>query len=322
MNRCYYSFSEYANHERRIQLDDNKTDNFNEAEWKFFVTLLKEEARTAIWDVGAEADPEALVESVLPDLQELAPRLDGSDDRTDPQVWKQVRERLLKAAYATRPRCIRCGKCCTTGSPTLMQPDLKLLIDDVIKPQHIITIRKGETVYSCLTDELAPSKEEIVKIKEKPGRKTCVFYDEIGKGCSIYESRPLQCRTQECWNPDNYGKIAEVPRLGRRPILESTGLLWDIIQRHEARCSCDEFSRIMVRLGATKGQTIGDVLELLSFDHEVRNRVAERFGLAADTLDFFFGRSLRETISDFGLRVEQQPDGSFMVTPIEPGEPE
>jgi hypothetical protein len=162
---------------------------YNKSEVGFFFTALKEEARTAIWQVRSNADPETLVNSVLDDLQALAPR--ANDDRTEEEIWLQIRERLVKAAYATRPRCVRCGTCCLKGSPVLVDADMDLFNKDILKPQHVVTIRKSEDTYSERSQRVEPSDHEFLKIKEAPGGKTCVFFSKLNNECSIYESGRL-----------------------------------------------------------------------------------------------------------------------------------
>ncbi len=128
--------------------------------------------------VGSDADPDMLVKSVIEDLQGLAPRTDGTDSRTEEEVWSQVRDRLLKAAYETRPHCIRCGECCSNGSPTLLAEDMILFRDDVLKPTDIVTIRRGEPVYSNREEKADTAQDEMLKIKEAAGEKTCIFYEK------------------------------------------------------------------------------------------------------------------------------------------------
>ncbi len=289
---------------------------FNKAEWDFFVTALKEEARTILKDVGSDTDPETLVKQALIDLEALAPRQDGQENRSEEEIWTQVRELLLKAAYATRPHCIRCGTCCTKGSPTLLEDDMDLFNRDILKPEHLVTIREGEPAYSYRTEELAATPEELIKIRETSGSKTCIFYEKSGSKCTVYESRPAQCRSQECWNTAAAEGIAGLTPINRKRLLEPIVSLWDIIQRHEERCSYSEFSRAMTRLGATKGQTVGEVLDLLAFDHHVREFIAENFGIDSESLDFFLGRPLQDAIINYGLELEEQPDGSFLLKPV------
>jgi Fe-S-cluster containining protein len=290
---------------------------FNKAEWDFFVTALKEEARTILKEVGSSTDPDTLVKQVLPDLEALAPRHDERDNRSEEEIWTQVRELLLKAAYATRPNCIRCGTCCTKGSPTLLEDDMELFNRDILKPGHLITIRAGEPAYSNRTEELAATPEELIKIRETSGSKTCIFFEKSGSECTIYESRPAQCRSQECWNASACEGIDGLTPINRKRLLEPATSLWEIIQRHEERCSYSEFNRAMTRLGATKGQTVGEVIDLLAFDHHVREFIAENFGIDPDSMDFFLGRPLQDAIANYGLELEEQPDGSFLLKPAE-----
>jgi Fe-S-cluster containining protein len=290
---------------------------FNKAEKDFFVVMLKEEARSVLWQVGSSADPDDLVKSCLEDLQALAPRQDGSEDRTDEQIWAQVQERLLRAAYATRPHCVRCGTCCSKGSPTLFIEDFELFKRNLLKPEHLMTIREGEHAFSPITDTIEPAAEELIKIREKADATTCIFYQPLTKDCAIYESRPFQCRNQECWNPASSDNVTQGSPISREDLLKATGSLWDVIRRHEERCSHAELHRAVSRLSATKGQTVEDVLELLRFDHHVRWFLTEKLNLDPAALDFFLGKPLSEAIKVYGLKVEQYPDGSFLLSPIE-----
>ena len=262
-------------------------------------------------------DPETLVRETLGELEALARRNDGQDNRSEEEIWNQVRERLLKAAYATRAHCIRCGTCCTKGSPTLLEDDMELFSRSILKPAHLVTIRAGEPAYSNQTEEVTPTQEELIKIRETSGSKTCIFYEKSGSKCTIYESRPAQCRSQECWNTGASEGIAGLSPINRKRLLEPIPSLWQIIQRHEERCSYSEFSRVMTRLGATKGQTVGEILDLLAYDHHVRGFIAENFGIASESMDFFLGRPLREAIARYGLELEEQSDGSFLLKPVE-----
>jgi Fe-S-cluster containining protein len=288
----------------------------NKAETDFFIVALKEEARTAIWQVGSSVDPDTLIESVIEEIQALAPRPDGQEDRSDEEIRRQVGECLLKAAYATRPHCIRCGACCTKGSPTLSIGDLELFTHDTVKPSDLLTIRKGELARAPGSDELERTEKELVKIREVPGNNTCIFFRTGDKECSIYETRPLQCRRQECWNPQDQDEIGKEEMLARETLLRGTGPLWDIIQRHEERCSHDRLSRVMAKLEATKGHAVEELVELLRFDLHVRHFIMEKFNLPPETLDFLLGKSLAESIDAYGLRVVEEPDGGFLLTVI------
>jgi Fe-S-cluster containining protein len=284
---------------------------YNRAEVDFFITALKEEARDIIHQVGASIEPKNLVEGILEELQKLAPK--ENDTRTEAEIWKQLRERLLAAAYATRPHCIRCGTCCTKSSPTLCEDDFELFRKDVLTPVNTYTIRINEPAYSNVTGNVENSKSELIKIKEVPEQTACVFYDKFKKECSIYEDRPYQCRAQECWNPQALERLESKSRLNRENLLNAVGPLWDIVRRHEEQCSYEDFGRKMAKLEATKGQTVNEIIELLSYDQHVREFAVQNFGLNEETLSFFFGRPLKDYLPAYGLKLEKFPDGTHML---------
>lgn len=287
----------------------------SKADRDFFLVMLKEEARESLWKVGSETDPQALLDDLKGELEALAPGPDGTETRSDEEVWIQVRKKLLEAAYATRPYCIRCGTCCSQGSPSLTREDLHLFRASVLKPEQLLTIRIGEPVYDSRSEKTGPAERETVKIREHAGTRACVLYDSWNKECGIYDSRPTQCRSQECWNPN--AEVDNGVPLTRKDLLKGVGELWDIIERHEERCSHEELSRSMARLAATKGQTIDEIVEMLRFDQHVRDFLRDRLNLPSEAMEFFFGRPVRETIDAYGLKVEDQPDGSFLVTVVE-----
>jgi Fe-S-cluster containining protein len=289
----------------------------NKAETDFFIVALKEEARNALWQVGSSTDPDTLINNVIDEIEALAPKPEGQEDRSDEEIKKQVSECLLKAAYATRPYCIRCGTCCAKGSPTLTAADFGLFTGDIVKPSDVITIRRGELARTAGCDELERTEKELIKIREAPGNNACVFFKSGDKECSIYKSRPIQCRRQECWNPQDPDEIGSQEMLDRLALLRETGPLWDIVERHEERCSHEQLSRVMAKLEATKGHAVEELLELLRFDQHVRYFIMEKFGLALETLDFFLGRPLSQAVEQYGLRVIAQPDGGFLLTTIE-----
>ena len=286
--------------------------DFNKADWEFFVVALKEEARDVLWSVKLDLEPDVLLESALEDLQGLAPKPEGVETRSREDIWKQVRERLVRAAYALRPHCVRCGTCCEKGSPTLLQQDCALFGSGVVTPENVFTIRRGERIYDPDTEETASAEAEFVKIRETPGG-SCVFLDSSDKSCRIYGSRPIQCRRQECWNPKST-LHKDDHLLSREELLSATGDIWAIIQKHEDRCSQDSFSREIARLSATKGQTVDDLLNILAFDHHVRDFVMSNMGIDPKFMDFFFGRPLSFTLGHYGLRLEEREDGTHYLT--------
>ena len=289
--------------------------DLNRAEWSFFVTTLKEEARDVLWKVGSSVAPETLVKSVMKQLEALGPKPEAEESRSQEEIWKQVKEVLLKAAYDTRPYCIKCGECCSKGSPTLTLDDLSLLRKGKIGPNDVFTIRTGEVVSDNRDESTLKNQEERIKIRETADDKTCIFYQKWNRECSIYDDRPAQCRLQECWDPKPEA-FSDLSFLTRYDLLQDTGDIWQIIQRHDERCSHEDFSREISRLGATKGQTVEKILELLSFDHHVREFVTQELRIDGQTLELLFGRPLSDSLHYYGLEIEEQNDGTFILRPV------
>ena len=289
--------------------------DLNRAEWSFFVTTLKEEARDVLWKVGSSVAPETLVKSVMKQLEALGPKPEAEESRSQEEIWKQVKEVLLKAAYDTRPYCIKCGECCSKGSPTLTLDDLSLLRKGKIGPNDVFTIRTGEVVSDNRDESTLKNQEERIKIRETADDKTCIFYQKWNRECSIYDDRPAQCRLQECWDPKPEA-FSDLSPLTRYDLLQDTGDIWQIIQRHDERCSHEDFSREISRLGATKGQTVEKILELLSFDHHVREFVTQELRIDGQTLELLFGRPLSDSLHYYGLEIEEQNDGTFILRPV------
>lgn len=287
------------------------------SEEDLFINALQEEAREILAKVGSQTPVRMLIDNCKKDLQELAPRENGAEERSEEEIWNQIRDTLLRAAYSTRPYCVRCGTCCETGSPTLLAEDIRLFVEEILKPTDVFTIRKREYAYNAMTDRVSPTGEELIKIKEIPGQRTCIFYRLKDKSCTIYDKRPIQCAKQECWDPKCIIETLDLPKLTRKDLLGSVPELLSIIERHEERCSYNEVTKAIVKLDVSKGKTVQEVIELLSYDQHVRDFAVEQFALDKESLNFFFGRPLKDTIIAFGLAVDEQPDGSYLLRPIE-----
>ncbi|MGC9029159.1 MAG: YkgJ family cysteine cluster protein [Desulfomonilaceae bacterium] len=281
-------------------------------EWDFFSTTLIEEARTAIWQTRARIEPRDLIERVKAELQEIAHAQQSED--SDQLVWDRVRQALVSAAYQTRPYCLRCGTCCKEDTPTLVRDDMGLLRQEILRPEHLYTIREGEIAFNPFEDKAAPLSHEIIKVRSVSGTRRCIFFRGLDGLCSIYENRPLQCRLQECWNPE---RMAELPSeyIAREDIFRQVQPLWDIISAHEERCSFEKWSEALERLEASRGHNVEEVLELLRYDHGARQFLMETFSMASEVVDLILGKPLKDFLSFWGLELVETSDGGFMLQP-------
>lgn len=215
-----------------------------------------------------------------------------------------------------RDHCIRCGECCLKGSPTLQMEDLDLLKKGLIGRKDLYTIRKGELVTDNINEGLVVTERELVKVRERKEESGgCIFYDDPGKACTIYEQRPLQCAALKCWDTREFREVFQGPKLMRKQAIEDQ-VLMGLIEEHEMRCGYALLEKLVGEIESEGEEAVEQILDLLKFDYHLRPFVAEKLALNPEEMDFFFGRPLTETITMFGLQVVQAPDGSFFLTTI------
>ncbi|OQX19408.1 MAG: hypothetical protein BWK80_36955 [Desulfobacteraceae bacterium IS3] len=185
--------------------------------------------------------------------------------------------------------CRRCGTCCKKGGPSFHSEDRFLIEDGLILSKHLYTIRKGETVHDNIKGCLCPTESEIIKIKGKHGRWTCVFFDEHENGCEIYDNRPAECRALKCWDTRDIEKIYACNRLSRKDLLSEIKGLWELIQDHESRCSYRKLRQLLKQSVENKDE----IQLMLAYDKEIRAVASEKGRIDPEMTDFLFGRPMK-----------------------------
>ena len=206
-----------------------------------------------------------------------------------------------------RDHCIRCGTCCSKGGPTLHLEDLELFHRSVLKPAHVYTLRSGETVYHNILERLVPLDHELIKIKEVPGGRSCMFYDPGRNRCSIYDNRPVQCRALACWDTRELELVFTRPKLSRNSFLPPGIPILDIIEAHDRRCHPGRVIRLAKQLSHSHDEEIvRAIIDTVQYDAAMRPFMSERLGLDPSELDFFFGRPLSLILEACGLRIVER----------------
>jgi len=213
-----------------------------------------------------------------------------------------------------RTGCIRCGKCCTGSSPSLLKEDLALFVSGVLSCGNTITIREGELVRSNSDGKIYESFMELIKIRCKERGSVCLFYND--DGCGIYENRPSQCRQYECWRPsDLYGGL-EKNALGRKELFNGVDMLLEIIGRHEEKCSYKRISGAFERLAGEDEDAVEEIMDMLQYDTYMRPFLQEKFNLPGEALDLILGRPLTDAVNEFGFKVVREGD-DYILLPLE-----
>lgn len=250
------------------------------------------ETRRFLAQIGVAEESDALIArlSAGRPFRRLFGDWDSLPVRHRRRRWGELCQATEKAAYATRPFCLRCGECCRRQTPVLHLPDLPLIREAVIGLGQLLTLRRGERAYSPLKGKLLVLGEEMVKIRPLPSGPG-PFYDPATRSCTIYERRPLQCRALKCWEPESFERETRgAPRLKRRDVLAG-GPLAELVARHEREVDCRLALRLLERGGPEASRKVAALIER---DRRLRQEAA----CEAAELDFLFGRPLSESLAD------------------------
>ncbi len=201
--------------------------------------------------------------------------------------------------------CKQCGICCTNGGAALHSSDLSLVRRNLIPRKNLITLRKGEFAHNPVSNKVQATTAEIVKLRGTGGKWTCCYYDPATCGCTLYENRPLACRTLKCWDPDESLALVETDLLSRIEILEREKHLRNLIARYEEVCLLPDFNAIALDVRRDPDKSIADLEKQVNADINFRDRAVEGSSTVSEEELFLFGRPLFQLLQPFGFAVFQ-----------------
>lgn len=202
--------------------------------------------------------------------------------------------------------CRRCGTCCRNGGPALHWQDYASVKEGKIALKYLYTIRKGEVLRDNVNGGLIKTGTEIIKIKGRESSWTCIFLEETNSNaCRVYSCRPLECRVLKCWDTAELEAVYAKQRLTRKDLLAQIEGLWDLVVDHEGRCAYRRLRQYTYQLtqGSREAESIAAILDMISFDRQLRRVMAEKAGLDLEIMDFALGRPLTQTLPQFDLRL-------------------
>jgi Fe-S-cluster containining protein len=224
----------------------------------------------------------------------------NSDSQNNNEVSKAMAEDGSEKPIS---ECRRCGTCCKKGGPSFHQEDKALIEKGVIHSKYLYTIRKGEMAYDNVRQCLEAVSSDVIKLKGKGESWTCILFDEKQNACTIYENRPIECRALKCWDTKALEDLYDRKRLKREDLIADIEGLWGIIKDHQARCNYETIQKLVSAINSGGGAEARQKLaEIIQFDIEIRTLVVSRGGLDMEMLDFLFGRPLKQTLKNFGLK--------------------
>lgn len=208
--------------------------------------------------------------------------------------------------------CTHCGRCCRESTPSLHPEDITLVEQGAISLGDLVTLRAGEVVYDNIQGKVRELTEELVKIREKEESIACLFYEPQGSGCQIYDNRPLQCRTLECWNPEKLIGLFESRKANRAELIPHETMV-ELVAAHEARVPLSRLKALLLSNSEATNRE-ADIVDLVNYDLHFREFLAGRLSLTAGEILFYFGRPLLECVDGFGFEVTgNTKDGFYLV---------
>jgi Fe-S-cluster containining protein len=206
-----------------------------------------------------------------------------------------------------KTECDRCGTCCTKGGPALHYGDKKLLLNNRLKPEHLLTIRKGEPVISLSTENPEPAQSEIVKLKGRGSEWACLFFQKNEAKCTIYEERPLECTLLKCWETKDLEQVAGKSLMSRFDIIAPHDPIIPFIEASDEQCSLERLPRLLSALSRenTRLQAMADLTSLVNADLAIRLQAFAEFHFSLDLELFYFGRPIFKILDQFGITTHE-----------------
>ncbi|MBW2459775.1 MAG: YkgJ family cysteine cluster protein [Deltaproteobacteria bacterium] len=259
-------------------------------------------ARLAHWleAVGSRARAEQ-VEPLLAeqaDFVALGKRWNDLGPDEHAAAGEQLEEIFRRVAYATRPYCQRCGVCCDGAGPTLYPGDERLLRDGVLSRSQLVTLRAGEMVFSRWHGRPIVLDQECVRISAL-GSKGCSLFDPKRQGCTIYDNRPSQCRSQKCWDTSAADELAGTPGLTRRQLLGESTAASEHIERHDQRLDVIRLRALASRARVGDEDAQAELDELQAEDRRLRAQLVEDGTATAAELPFLLGAPCDQLLARF-----------------------
>ncbi|MCL2790667.1 MAG: YkgJ family cysteine cluster protein [Desulfobulbus sp.] len=207
--------------------------------------------------------------------------------------------------------CRRCGTCCRQGGPALHGPDLELIRAGFLRPDDLITIRRGELAVQPLSASPEPVGREFLKLAGQGGSWCCLFFDETTTGCRRYSHRPMACGLLDCTDTGPLLAIAGQDLLTRFDCLEANDPLVPLMREHEHDCPCPDLDTVRRDLQHPEAipARLAELEAAVARDLHFRQQAASRLQLSLGWEMFAFGRPLFQLLLPLGIQAAHSPAG-------------
>lgn len=197
------------------------------------------------------------------------------------------------------PVCRRCGACCRLGGPALHREDLPLLASGRLRPEDLLTLRRGDWVTDNVAGGVGPSPEELVKLAPGPDGRACRWL-RTPPACAIHDQRPLECRLLFCDAPQALEARYRLDRLTRFDLLPAGSALAALCAAHEAATDLVALAALAEAALAGDERARQEAARLVRLDAAYRELLPARAGLAPAALPFYLGRPVTQAVPALG----------------------
>ena len=162
---------------------------------------------------------------------------------------------------------------------------------------------------------MVPLVEDNIKIKIKPETMECMFLDEEKK-CTIYNTRPSECRAFKCWDSRHIEMIYSANEcLTRKDIFKDMEGLWDLVVDHQERCSYEKLGGLVKNIDDEdeSGSVVAEISAMVNYDKGLRETLTQKGKMDPAVIDCILGRPLTATMVMFNYRIEEKDGGMSLV---------
>ncbi len=176
-------------------------------------------------------------------------------------------------------------------------------------------MRKGELAYDHRKKALQPLAEDNIRIKVCGDSMECVMVDKENR-CTVYSTRPSECRSYKCWSLREVEMRYTQPPLTRKDLLGDVEGLWELIEVHEERCSQVKLKALVESLNDGDQSALSGIEAIINYDKSLRETLTEKGGMDPEMFDFMLGRPVTKTIVMFGMEVKEEEEG-LRLSPLD-----
>lgn len=214
-----------------------------------------------------------------------------------------------QAENSGKAECRRCGTCCRQGGPALHGED-RTLIDEGVLPVHqLVAVRYHEPSLDPLRDEILPSRSEFLKIRGQAASWTCTYFNDDETGCSIYRTRPLECRLLFCRETVPLEEVLGKDLLTRRELLAADDPVLALMQQLDDDCSYELVNDLLIGPKSKTVEVVEKLSSLVRLDLAVRDNFLNIFSARQAEELFLFGRPLFMVLLPYGFQLMEGPGG-------------